>query len=150
MDLRHTQWGLVPWDPESTSFGPFRNSTPFIFRQSPLIRPSYSKVKYFFSSVILLTPSYSPYLRHEHLFCLCSPSCPDMAQPYLCLHSIRTQPSTRESCITHPPVRFFSLSSTCCVPHLVIPHLFFPTPIYFSPFCCLQHVILCTTTFFIP
>ena len=46
-----------------------------------------------------------------------------MTQHYLCLHSIRTQPSTRESCITSPPFPLF-LPRRLVVSYLVIFHVF--------------------------
>jgi hypothetical protein len=89
---------------------------------------------------ILLSPA-------KHLFAFVPPSCSDMTQHYLCLHSIRTQPSTRESCITSPPFPLFSLVDLLCLTLLF--STFFAS-IYFSPPRCLLHAILCTTAFLIP
>ena len=67
VDPPHTLWALAPWDPESISFGPFRN--PILV--SPIIADSFTirQVKYVFSlltfthfTLFSLSPAQAPLL----------------------------------------------------------------------------------------
>jgi hypothetical protein len=94
VDPLHTQWALAPWDPESISFGPFRNST---FRQSAWFAQRTIKLSPFSPSPSSFTLCHflisGTSIRFTFVLHLVS----TMTPHFLCLHSIRTQPPTREA-----------------------------------------------------
>ena len=110
---QHIQWALALWDPESTSFGPFRNS----IHVSPIttsICLSCQQVKYLpLSSFLILY--YSPYLRRKHLFCLRFPFRsqfrPDMTKLFVFIVSAPSRP--HENYVL--PIPSFSLVELLCL-----------------------------------
>jgi len=142
VDPQHTQWVLVPWDPESTSFGPFLDSIHVFADHHQSVHPTTKLSTFSPLSPLLTLYYYFPYLRHKHPFHLCSPTCPDTTQHYLCFHSIRTQPFTRESCITYPV--FTPLSRRLVVFYVLLFH----SNLFFHPSYHLQRAILCTLSLY--
>ena len=115
MDPLHTQWALVvPWDPESTLFGPFRNPTHVL----PI--SIHHQVKCLFPCHPFIL--YCSYLRRKHSFCLCPPSCPGMAQHYCVLVS-HSAVHTRTMYFLSPP--FLSLVDLLCFTSCCFTSFFF-------------------------
>ena len=106
-----------------------------MFRQSTSICASYHQAKYLPSSDIFPHPMLFFISGTKHLSCLCSPSCSDLTQHHLCLHSQYPHPAVHTRTMYYlTPLPFRSLVDLLCFSSCYSP--IFLTSFYFSSSYC--------------